>query len=208
VGQALFARTLSNARAALSLIGVGSIVEARVLTRCCLENYFLITALERDREKFLEAMLKDEMKHRQVHGDFVGKAGFDLSSEVGQKYLAEIQRMNIEWKSFSMIQPKKVAGMGPITNAYVLYGNLSSDAAHPSHSALKRYIRSSERESLFDPVPTMDEAEAAATLEQLCLCTVGTCANLALITATTPESLWVSMKSAELAAEFSSLMRS
>jgi hypothetical protein len=201
VGQALVARTLSNARAALSLIRAGSIVEARVLTRCCLENYFWITVLERDREEFLKAMLKDEMTNRRARGLFVNNAGFDLSSEVGQKYLAEIQRMSIEWK-YPKIPVRSVAEMGPIKNAYVLYGHLSSDAAHPSYTALKRYIRSSEAEPVFDPVLAMDEAEAVATLEQLCLCTVGACANLAAITATTPESLWVTTQSAALAAEF------
>jgi len=203
VAQALFARTLSNARGALSLIRTGCIVETRVLTRCCLENYFWITALFKDRETFLEDMLRGEMHHGRVRGNFVRDAGFDLDSEVGRRYLTEIQRMNTDWES-SPLPFRAVAARGPVNRAYALYGNLSSDAAHPSFSSLKRYIRPYEGKFVFDPDAITDESEEIATLEQLCCFTLGTCANLLAIAGNT--SPWATGQLQALVAEFEQLV--
>jgi hypothetical protein len=136
VAQALFARTLSNARGALSLIRTGCIVETRVLT--------------------------------------------------------------------SPLPFRAVAARGPVNRAYALYGNLSSDAAHPSFSSLKRYIRPYEGKFVFDPDAITDESEEIATLEQLCCFTLGTCANLLAIAGNT--SPWATGQLQALVAEFEQLV--
>ena len=61
LAAALLARTLSNARGALVLIGADRIVEARTMVRCCFENQFWIAGLAADGDGFADRMLQDEI---------------------------------------------------------------------------------------------------------------------------------------------------
>jgi hypothetical protein len=48
----LLARTMSNFKSALLLLDNKRIIEGRIITRCCLENYFWIAGLVEDGAKF------------------------------------------------------------------------------------------------------------------------------------------------------------
>ena len=67
-----------------------------------------------------------------------------------------------------------------LKDAYVIYGQLSSDAAHPSAESLSRYItrnKVSEEESVLtvNALPEPEYAEVLQTLEFACSALLGIC---------------------------------
>jgi hypothetical protein len=60
---------------------------------------------------------------------------------------------------------------------YIFYGQLSSDAAHPSTTALSRYIvpESHPEGGGIDVQPVVSEHEFAETCEYLCMASIGVC---------------------------------
>jgi Family of unknown function (DUF5677) len=64
----LLARSVSNLKGVLVLLRAQRIVEARTITRCCLENSYWTVALSERGEKFVRQMLHDEMTHRKARG--------------------------------------------------------------------------------------------------------------------------------------------
>ena len=66
VGLLLLARTLSNLKAAIALTESGFIVEAKVIARCCFENWYWVGALLKEGDKFRTSMVQHELKHKRM----------------------------------------------------------------------------------------------------------------------------------------------
>ncbi|HET6237287.1 MAG TPA: DUF5677 domain-containing protein [Acetobacteraceae bacterium] len=70
-GLALAGRTLSNFRGVLLLARAGLAVEARTLTRSCLENFYFLSNLITDGESFVDKMSEHDASRRNARGQFI-----------------------------------------------------------------------------------------------------------------------------------------
>jgi len=67
----LLARTLSHAKGVRALLKVGRVLEARILTRNCLENGFWIGGLIDEGHNFVDKMVQDQQKRRSMRGQLL-----------------------------------------------------------------------------------------------------------------------------------------
>ena len=145
----LIARSLSNMRGTLTMTRDKRIVEARVLARCILENQFWAAGFAEDPDKFRQAMMDQDLNKRGSSGQMLFETG-ELPDEIERK-LRRWMRENKGWNKAKSIDPKQVAKAAQVSDAYVFYNLLSSDA-HPTINALNRYVISNDgREIAADP---------------------------------------------------------
>jgi hypothetical protein len=178
----LLARTAQHLKGVMMLAKAGLVVEARILTRCCFENELWIAGLEKESDKFADRMLHDEIKSRQLRGEFLFRAKGSrstLEDDKGEKLRAWLQESKATFPNAKMLSPKEVARGGTLEDAYVFYGQLSSDSAHPSLQALNRHIvtmkESGEEIRGIDVSPLPEPAEIEDTLIIACLAMIGCC---------------------------------
>lgn len=77
----LLARTMSNFKGALLLLEHRRVIEARVITRCCLENSYWVAGLAAEGDKFARKMLHDEIGHRQIRVQHLFATGLPLGGQ-------------------------------------------------------------------------------------------------------------------------------
>jgi hypothetical protein len=84
---------------------------------------------------------------------------------------------NARFANAKMLYPKQVAGLTDIGRSYVFYGQLSSDASHPSVTALNRYIipHTDDEVGGIDVEPIVKEEEIEETIELLCQAVMCVC---------------------------------
>lgn len=161
----LIARSLSNMRGTLVMVREKRIVEARVLARCILENQFWAAGFAEDPDKFRQAMINHDLNKRGSSGQILFATG-EMPDEI-EKKLRQWMRENKGWSQAKSIAPKQVAKDAQVSDAYVFYDLLSSDA-HPTARALNRYVVSEHGEEItdidLDPEPTADESAETVSL--------------------------------------------
>jgi Family of unknown function (DUF5677) len=137
----LLARTISNIKGAVLLLAARRIVEARTITRCCLENLYWTVGLAEEGESFARKMRDDEMSHRKALGQSIFATEIQLEEEVASRLRNFIKGANSQASARSL-SPKQVAEIRPdFEKTYIFYGHLSADSAHPSVTALNRYVK-------------------------------------------------------------------
>jgi len=166
----LLARTWSNCRSAMLLLRERHIVEARTITRCCYENLYWIVGLAEEGEAFVRKMRDDEMSHRKQLRQFMFDNGITLEADVED-------RLRTWLRTTKMLYPKQVAALSDIGRSYIFYSQLSSDAAHPSVTALNRYVVPHTADEIggIDVNPIVKDKEIEETLELLCQAVIGVC---------------------------------
>jgi hypothetical protein len=173
---ALLARTISNLKGAMILLDARRIVEARMVTRSCLENLYWIVALAEQGEAFVRQMRDDELSHRKAIGQaiFDSEAALDADKDMRlREFMRNISKTDFAKKTLS---PKAVAGIRKdFERTYMFYSQLSSDSAHPSVTALNRYVVSDPNGPGFDVEPIVKPAEVAETFEYLSMACIGVC---------------------------------
>lgn len=175
---ALLARTASNLKAALILLDARQIVEARTITRCCLENLYWVIGLAEDGDKFVKQMRDDELSHRRTIGQAIFAGDYTLDQQVEQRLRDQMRDLNRNGFVTKMLNPKSVAGIREdFKQTYIFYSQLSSDSAHPSVSALNRYVvsRNHSEGPGFDTEPVVRPAEIEETYEYLSMAALGVC---------------------------------
>ena len=172
----LLARTLSNLKGALLLLHARQIVEARTITRCCFENWYWTVALAEEGAVFVRKMLGDEMTHRKSAGQSIFDSGPTLEAETEARLRAWLKDTNKKYAGEKTLHPKQVAG-NSIRRSYLFYSALSSDAAHPSISALNRYVvpHTPDEAGGLDVCPIVTDEEIEQTLEFLCMAAMSVC---------------------------------
>jgi hypothetical protein len=193
----LLARSISTTHAVVHLMGLGHVVEARMLARSIFENEFYLYRLARDDgNAFADKMYADEIYHHRGLGQAIAATGGERASRV-----QEI----VDWSLQNSPDAKPLTPRGAISGAeirdiYVFYKQLSFDAGHPSITALKRhYVKSAEEFSLTPRL--MDgEEEGTAGLASLALLIVCIAANDAFGRTTGGEQL------DELVAEYNEIV--
>jgi hypothetical protein len=139
----LLARSISTARAVVHLVGLGHVVEARMLARSVFENKFYLYRLARDGSAFARAMWGDEVHYRGTGAETVFKeeqAREAMSEEGRVRMRAFVKELRRENPNAKPISPKEAISGTDIGGAYAFYQLLSSDAGHPSLTALHRHI--------------------------------------------------------------------
>lgn len=191
----LLARTISNMRGVITLLQVGLVVEARVLTRCCIENELWIAGLVSEGDKFVDRMMHDELKSRQMRGEALfASSGRDTLSadDRGKKLRDWLRETKAAHPDAHMLVPKQVAKTTTsIGDVYILYSQLSSDAAHPSVAALNRHIVPSDDSDHpemrgLDVLPPPRPEEIDDTLELACMALLGACVGTSQLLGGTP----------------------
>jgi hypothetical protein len=178
LGLMLLARTISNLKGALLLISAKQTVEARTITRCCLENLYWTVGLAEEGEAFVRKMRDDEMSYRKAQGQSIFATEIELEADVEARLRAFMKDTNRKFATRKTLSPKQVAQVrSDFEKTYIFYGQLSSDAAHPSVSALNRYAvpETADEAGGIDMDPVVSDRELAETLEYLCMASIGVC---------------------------------
>jgi Family of unknown function (DUF5677) len=177
---ALLCRTLTNMNGVSLMIETDLIVEARTLTRCCFENLLWIAELADKGAEFVRQMVEDEVASRQGRGKIALSWSERLEEAAPhEKGLRKsLDRMRAKYPKSKPIRYSDLGKSHGIADSYMWYRVLSSDAAHPSLSALSRYlIRKTDGENVLELalMAPMTPKEAADTLQFACQATLGVC---------------------------------
>jgi hypothetical protein len=135
----VLARTLSNLLAVRILVVEGHIVEARTITRCCYENSFWMQGLIDNGDAFVLEMQRDEAASFRSRMEFIFKNAKTALWAVANANLRNRLRSQRRLDP-KPLTPKEASERGPLANSYLIYSQLAADAAHPSLSALMRYL--------------------------------------------------------------------
>lgn len=173
----LLARTVSNMKGTLLLLDAKRIVEARIIARSCLENFYWTVGLAEEGEAFVRKMRDDEMSHRRAQGQSIFSNDIELEETVKQRLQAFMRASGKKFGDAKTLSPKQVARIREdFQRTYIFYGHLSADA-HPSVTTLNRYAVPDTADEIggIDVEPVIKHAEVAETLEFLCMAAVGVC---------------------------------
>jgi hypothetical protein len=185
----LLARCVSNLKGVLVLLRARRIVEARTITRCCLENFYWTVALSEQGEKFVRQMLHDEMNHRKARGQFIFQSELELDAAIEGRLREWMKDANKRFAGAKSLSPKDVASVrADFAKTYTFYSQLSSDAAHPSVEALNRYVVPNKDDEVggIDVEPVVKDKDVAETLEYLCMALMGVCVGVNQMLGGTP----------------------
>ena len=97
---------------------------------------------------------------------------------MAERLRAYLKGVNKQFDKAKTLSPKHVAQIrDDFEKTYIFYGQLSSDAAHPSVTALNRYVVPETRPEGggIDVEPVVADFEIAETAEYLCMAAVGVC---------------------------------
>jgi hypothetical protein len=145
--MALLSRSLMNFKGVVLLINQQMPVEARVLTRCCYENMFMVGGLHAQGETFADKMIADEQAGRKSRIRFMLETEgiFDgLSAEL-QETVKEAHNSFSGAPRLGFLKPKDASGVSDFKETYIAYSRFSGDAAHPTLTALKRHLSQEHR---------------------------------------------------------------
>jgi len=198
VALTLLARTVGNFEAALLLLDDGRAVEARTLVRCCFENFFWAAALAKKGDEFVRHMELDDAasRKRRAKGllEWAGQQDHDL--DFAKNLEAFVEDLDKKNPKAPLINQKTAAEHGTIKPAYIFYGELSNDAAHPSATSLSRHVtwddESNDAQFTVHARPMPVEGEVEQTYEFACNAMLGVCVavNQALGGTESGERLW------------------
>ena len=146
-------------------------LEARILTRNCLENGFWIGGLIDDGKKFVDQMIQDEQKRRASRGQLLFEKQIQLDADA-EKKLRDWMKPRKHWHESKTLNPKGVADGGSFDGAYLFYAELSVDA-HPGLESLSRYLaRDNDAQLDFEPKINLEEVIDTLHLHAYSLLTV------------------------------------
>jgi hypothetical protein len=172
---ALLSRSLMNFKGVALLIKQQMPVEARVLTRCCYENMFMVGGLHAQGETFADKMIRDEQAGRKGRIRFVLETEgiFDgLSAEL-QETVKETHKSFAGAPRLDFLRPKDASSVSAFKATYAAYSQFSGDAAHPTLTALNRHLSQENQTAVFNVAPQPKEDELDDTLHLACIALIG-----------------------------------
>ena len=161
---------------AICLLDAKRIVEARIITRSVFENLYWVIGLAEQGEAFVRQMRDDEMSNRRMRGQDIFATEVNLEEDVSSRLRTYLKGVNKQFGGAKTLTPKHVAQIrSDFEKTYIFYGHLSSDAAHPSVTALNRYVvpESHPEGGGIDLDPIVSAEEVAETYEYLCMTAMG-----------------------------------
>jgi hypothetical protein len=177
---ALLCRSFRNLKGVIALASEGLVVEARTLARSCYENSFLVAGLIEKGESFVEEMYDDDVKSMRSRGEFVLEDG--VEHDMAKQLRARLDQLKAQRPKAKLLNPKEALKDSVMRRSYLFYSQLSSDAAHPSVTALKRHMVRIEEEGGWvlglDVQPVERGTEVADTVNIACNAVLGTCVGV------------------------------
>ena len=179
VGLALLGRTLSAVEAASLLLDNDMVVEARTLVRTIHENLFYAAALAARGAAFVEELELDDRHSRKARAG--GLIEFAKAQVERPDFLDKLEAFRADLvarpeKTFS-IKFEQAARAGNVLPAFIVYRELSTDAAHPTAESLSRHILPCDDPEkapfAVSGFPLLVPLERADTAELLCSATLG-----------------------------------
>lgn len=181
VALTLLNRTLSTVEAATLLLETEMVVEARILVRTLYENLFCAADLAKRGAAFVEDLEFDDLHNRKARAG--GLLEFAKAQAERADFVEDLEAFRAALqarpeKSYSL-KFEQAAQRGNVLPGYVVYRELSTDAAHPSAASLSRHIVPNDEPDLdtapFSVVgyPQTSEIELHETAALLCSATVG-----------------------------------
>jgi hypothetical protein len=152
-------------------------VEARTLTRCCWENLFWAAALAKKGDEFVNRVIFDDAFSRHKRGKRL--LNWSKAQEVPRDFERTLDEFLKDYSeknpNRNAIQHAAAADQGSVKGGYIIYGELSTDSAHPSATSLDRYVDINEEENIFAlrARPELDESEVEQTIEFCCSSLLG-----------------------------------
>jgi hypothetical protein len=164
----LFFRALTNFQGAIVVADRGLIVEARALARCCGESALCMVGAKFDPDHW-KALIDDEIKSRKGRARLLLGNTHWLTADQAEKLESQVAAMTADWKRVSGLDYAKIAQKGGCEIHYVIYRQLSADAAHASFESLFRYVTESHGtiESL-QPAPKLSPEMICETIDIAC----------------------------------------
>jgi hypothetical protein len=164
----LFFRALSNFQGCIVLADRGLIVEARTLARSCGESALSMVGAKFDPDHW-KALMDDEVKSRRSRARLLMGNSHWMTSEQYERLKGQVAAMTADWKRLSGLDYAKIAEKGGCQIHYVMYRQLSGDAAHASFESLLRYVTESDGtiESL-QPAAKLTPAMISETIDIAC----------------------------------------
>jgi uncharacterized protein DUF5677 len=175
---AVLARVQSNLDGALALIREDRILEARILARSCMENYFWTLALAESGDEFIHDFVRNDERRKRRRR----KVAIDSRLEIEESILERLRSIAHVPRA-SRLRYNRPTQDGMVTrtqmaNAYGFYSQLSEDSARPSLKALHRYWYASGRHSGSGRIrigPAFARDEIRDTLRWICLASLHVC---------------------------------
>ena len=179
IAMTLLCRTVGNFRAAMHLIDQQLIVEARTLTRSCVENLIWMDALAKGGKDFVKEIVANEYKSKEMRGQVLAQWAAGRQTEPPFVKALHGYLKGIKGKLKEMISVKATAQSGVLKDSYIIYGQLSSDAAHPSADSLSRHIQRNSDDSITIVADGLtDVNESLQTQEFACFMLLGVCVGV------------------------------
>jgi hypothetical protein len=177
VAAALVIRTVSNFRGVVALARARQVVEARVLTRCCIENTFYLTELNARGAAFVREMFADARKSHTRLSELYLCDGSTLDAPVKDQLRTLLRELNRGEPEAKFLNITALARGGILAKLEAFYRMLSGDAAHPTTPSLNRYIRrfSEEGEVGLVANPVVNDSELSQTVSWACMGMISAC---------------------------------
>jgi len=182
IALTLLCRTMSHVEGVVAMIDRGLVVEARTLTRCCFENLIWIDGLAKEGVEFVKKITGNDYAYKKLRGKVLLEwaARQDAKPLFEEKLQAYLLGLETTQPKTNPISFKSTADAGVLKDSYIIYSQLSSDAAHPSAESLSRYLtrnKISEEESILtmSALPKPENGEVLQTLEFACSALLGIC---------------------------------
>ncbi len=152
IALALLCRSLGNLKGAVLLLQQQMLVEAQVLTRCCVENLIYVGALRNTGDAFVEKLLSADAHSKKKLVNSALEIYADNAEQlesVGRlsKAVNAIESRHPKTKGFNT---KELSKDNPVGSSYLQFSVLSEQAVHVSASSLGRHLgRESEGNQMF-----------------------------------------------------------
>lgn len=163
-------RSCGTLQGVILLTERGMVTEGRMLARSLIENSFCMAALVDNAAAFLDMLRADSEASRRNQGKFIIAQKLGDSDVDRQRLQVAIDAID---RTADIMNPKKVAALGPLLVQYLVYQGLSDDAGHVSASALHRHVQRHPDGSGWDyRWLAGDQGENATTLHRTLLATL------------------------------------
>ena len=186
VGLALLARSIGHMQTVSLLIKAERIVEARTIARNLFENMFLAVALNEDGAGTLTKLEADHHASRSKRGKLIAENTSSLSPAQITQVRAHLEQLS----KGKMLTPKNLAENTSVSQAYLVYAQLSGDSAHASLDALERHVVKDDSGRLMELAlePMSDRDELQETVGWACMALLRTLVALRDLTGATEVS--------------------
>jgi hypothetical protein len=126
------------------------------------------------------------MRSRKVRGELAMSKGAALTDNARKRLRDQLRVINKGWPDAEFLNPKSVALNGLLADGYLLYSQLSADAAHPTVTSLNRHVGHENGEAIVDVAPAPGEQEIVQTWDWACNAMLGVCVGVNQVLGGTP----------------------